>query len=60
MLLSLIALGSYVAFSNVVNLSIGGLYASYFIVCSLLLWRRLQGVSPYDARAAMPGPDTLQ
>ena len=60
MLLSLIALGSYVAFSNVVNLSIGGLYASYFIVCVLLLWRRFQGISPYDARAAMLGPDTLQ
>ncbi|KAL6161231.1 hypothetical protein ACJQWK_08203 [Exserohilum turcicum] len=39
MLLSTIALGSYVAFSNIVNLSIGGLYASYFIICSLLLWR---------------------
>jgi hypothetical protein len=24
----------------IVNLSIGGPYASYFIVCSLLLWRR--------------------
>jgi amino acid transporter len=33
MLLSFIALGSYVAFSNIVNLSIGGLYAS-------LLYRR--------------------
>ncbi|KAH7069133.1 amino acid/polyamine transporter I [Paraphoma chrysanthemicola] len=59
-LLSFIALGSVVAFSNVVNLSIGGLYASYFIVCSLLLWRRFQGISPYNARAAMVGPETLQ
>ncbi|KAF9701272.1 hypothetical protein EKO04_001168 [Ascochyta lentis] len=60
MLLSFIALGSYVAFSNIVNLSIGGLYASYFIVCSLLLWRRIQGISPYDSRAAMIGLETLQ
>lgn len=60
MLLSFIALGSYVAFSNIVNLSIGGLYASYFIVCSLLLWRRLQGIKPYDERAAVVGPETLR
>ncbi|KAA8612366.1 GABA permease [Pyrenophora tritici-repentis] len=59
-LLSFIALGSYVAFSNVVNLSIGGLYASYFIVCSLLLGRRLQGISAYNAHAALVGPDSLQ
>ena len=60
MLLSFITLGSYVAFSNIVNLSIGGLYASYFIVSSLLLWRRLKGISPYNAHAAMVGSDTLQ
>jgi hypothetical protein len=59
-LLSFIALGSFVAFSNIVNLSIGGLYASYFIVCTLLLWRRLKGISPYNAQAAMVGPETLQ
>jgi choline transport protein len=60
MLLSLISLGSLVAFNNSVNLSIRGLFASYFIVRSLLLWRRLQGISPYDARCAMVGPETLQ
>jgi choline transport protein len=59
-LLSFIALGSFAAFSNILNLSIGGLYASYFIVCLLLLWRRLQGISPYNARCAMVGPETLQ
>ncbi|RAQ99182.1 amino acid transporter [Stemphylium lycopersici] len=59
-LLSFITLGSYVAFSNIVNLSIGGLHASYFIVSSLLLWRRLKGISPYNAHTAMVGPDTLQ
>jgi choline transport protein len=59
-LLSTIALGSYVAFSNIVNLSIGGLYASYFIVCSLLLWRRIQGINPYNEHAAMIGPESLR
>ncbi|KAH8707012.1 amino acid/polyamine transporter I [Phaeosphaeriaceae sp. PMI808] len=59
-LLSFIALDSYVAFNNIVNLSIGGLYASYFIVCVLLLWRRLQGIRPYNANAAMVGPESLQ
>lgn len=59
-LLSLITLGSTVAFSNIVNLSIGGLYASYFIVCSLLLWRRLQGIGHYNPGLAMTGPETLQ
>ena len=59
-LLSFINLGSSVAFANIVNLSIGGLYASYFIVCSLLLWRRLQGISSYDSRAAMISSESLQ
>ncbi|KAF3005203.1 hypothetical protein E8E13_010824 [Curvularia kusanoi] len=59
-LLSLINLGSSVAFANIVNLSIGGLYASYFIVCSLLLWRHLQGISRYNLHAAMIGPESLQ
>jgi choline transport protein len=59
-LLSFIALGSFAAISNILNLSIGGLYASYFIVCSLLLWRRLQGMSPYNARCAMVGPEIFQ
>jgi choline transport protein len=59
-LLSFITLGSYAAFSNIVNLSIGGLYASYFIVCTLLLWRRLKGIDPYNAHKVMVGPDTLQ
>ena len=59
-LLSFINLGSSVAFANIVNLSIGGLYASYFIVCSLLLWRRLQGISSYNPRAAMINTESLQ
>jgi choline transport protein len=59
-LLSFIALGSYAAFSNIVNLSIGGLYASYFIVCTLLLWRRLKGISSYNAHKAMVDLETVQ
>lgn len=31
------------AFEDVVSLSTSGLYASYFIPCSLLLWRRVTG-----------------
>jgi hypothetical protein len=52
-LLSLIILGSSVAFNNIVNLSVAGLYSSYFLTCSLLLWRRLQPkvIKPYSSRA---------
>ncbi|KAF2833513.1 amino acid transporter [Ophiobolus disseminans] len=62
MALSLISLGSTIAFNNIVNLSIGGLYASYFVVASLLLWRRLQGIPAHDSRSTVvvAGPDTLQ
>lgn len=42
-LLSLISIGSSVAFNDVVSLSINGLYTSYLIGNSLLLWRRLTG-----------------
>jgi hypothetical protein len=60
--LSFISLGSTLAFNNIVNLSIGGLYASYFIVAVLLLWRRLQGIAPHDPRSntVVANPDTLQ
>jgi amino acid transporter len=42
-LLALINLGSSVAFNDVVSLTINGLYTSYFIGNSLLLWHRLAG-----------------
>ncbi|KAI0814706.1 putative GABA permease [Xylaria sp. FL0064] len=60
-LLSLIVLGSSVAFNNIVNLSIAGLYASYLLCCTLLLWRRLQpnGVKPYNSEARKVGPGRL-
>jgi choline transport protein len=61
MLLSLITLGSNVAFNNIVNLSIAGLYPSYLISCILLLWRRLQpkGIRPYDPHVERVGPGHL-
>ncbi|KAF7929298.1 uncharacterized protein EAE98_005217 [Botrytis deweyae] len=60
-LLSLIILGSGVAFNNIVNLSIAGLYSSYLICCGLLLWRRLQspGIKAYNPRILRLGPDNL-
>ena len=39
-LLALIYIGSPTVFEDVVSLSVSGLYASYFIPCALLLWRR--------------------
>jgi choline transport protein len=43
MLLALIPLGSSTAFNNIISLSVAGLYASYLLTTSLLLWRRLRG-----------------
>ncbi|ORY15045.1 choline transport protein [Clohesyomyces aquaticus] len=48
--LSFIRLGSDVAFNTVVSLSINGLYTSYLIGNSLLLYRRVIGhIKPYSA-----------
>lgn len=48
-LLALIYIGSSTIFEDVVSLSTSGLYASYFIPCSLLLWRRTTGqVQPHS------------
>ncbi|KAI1646302.1 putative GABA permease [Daldinia loculata] len=59
-LLSLIILGSSVAFSNIVNLSVVGLYSSYLLSCSLLLWRRLQGIEAHDSDATLVGYGNIQ
>lgn len=49
-LLALIYIGSSTVFEDVVSLSTSGLYASYFIPCALLLWRRTTGqVQPHSA-----------
>ncbi|KAJ2992806.1 hypothetical protein NUW58_g2040 [Xylaria curta] len=60
-LLSLITLGSSVAFNNIVNLSIAGLYASYLLCCSLLLWRRIHpnSIKSFNPGAVKVGPDHL-
>ena len=42
-LLALISIGSDVAFNNAVSLTLAALYASYFIACAFLLWRRTTG-----------------
>lgn len=42
-LLALIYIGSSTVFEDVVSLSVSGLYGSYFVPCSLLLWRRTTG-----------------
>ncbi|KAL9023162.1 MAG: hypothetical protein Q9196_007359 [Gyalolechia fulgens] len=42
-LLALINIGSSTAFNQVISLTINGLYASYLVVCGLLLYRRLTG-----------------
>ncbi|OTB01478.1 hypothetical protein M426DRAFT_64013 [Hypoxylon sp. CI-4A] len=48
-LLALIAIGSSVAFNDVVSLTVSGLFSSYFIGNTLLLWRRTTGsIRPYN------------
>ena len=60
MLLSLIILGSSVAFNNIISLSVAGLYSSYLLCCALLLWRRLKGsIRPADDNATRVGPGNL-
>lgn len=49
-LLALIYIGSSTVFEDVVSLSTSGLYASYFIPCALLLWRRTTGqIRPHSS-----------
>ncbi|KAI0179386.1 amino acid transporter [Hypoxylon sp. FL1284] len=48
-LLSLINIGSSVAFNDIVSLAINGLYGAYLIGNTLLLWRRVTGqIRPYN------------
>ncbi|OTA87743.1 hypothetical protein M434DRAFT_375283 [Hypoxylon sp. CO27-5] len=42
-LLHLIYIGSSTAYNDVISMSVSGLYASYLIPCSFLLWRRITG-----------------
>ena len=43
LLIGLISIGSTVAFNDVISLTVSGLYASYFVTCTFLLWRRCKG-----------------
>lgn len=43
LLIGLISVGSPVAFNDVISLTVSSLYASYFVACILLLWRRVTG-----------------
>ena len=42
-LLAMIGIGSSVAFNDIISITVVGLYGSYFISASLLLWRRMTG-----------------
>ncbi|KAI1403912.1 amino acid transporter [Hypoxylon fuscum] len=58
-LLHLIYIGSSTAYNDVISMSVSGLYASYLMPCSFLLWRRITGqIKPYrsseDRGAEMP------
>lgn len=49
-LLTLIYIGSYTAFNDVISLTITGFYGSYFLPCALLLYHRIKGnVLPYGS-----------
>jgi hypothetical protein len=50
--LTCINLGSPTAFNDVVSVAIAGLYGSYLVACSMLLWRRSTGaISKHDPKA---------
>ena len=52
LLLVLISVGSYVAFNDIISLTIDSLFSSYLLVCSLLLWRRCTGtITPHHGGA---------
>jgi choline transport protein len=49
-LLVLVYISSYGAFYDVISLTITGFYASYFLPCAFLLYRRLKGqIRPYGS-----------
>ena len=53
LLIGLISVGSPVAFNDVISLTVNSLYASYFVACILLLWRRSSGSIRNEAELAM-------
>ena len=60
MLLSLIILGSSIAFNDIILLSVAGIYSSYLLSCGLLFWRRLtRSIRLSDVTATRVGPGKL-
>ena len=57
-LLHLIYIGSYVAFNDVVSLTITGFYSSYFLPASMLLYRRVKGQIEDYRPASQDSDDT--
>ena len=57
MLLSLIVLGSAVAFSAITILTVAALYSSYILVCILLLWCRTTGRFRSQGKPESRGPN---
>jgi len=55
-LLGLINIGSTTVFNDVISLALEGLFTSYFIALSLLLWRRLRG----DIAEESDAPEVIQ
>ncbi|KAL9113626.1 MAG: hypothetical protein Q9227_002364 [Pyrenula ochraceoflavens] len=59
-LLSLIILGSSTAFNNLVSIGVVGLFASYFVAASLLLYRRTTGgIKHFKDDADDDNPDVV-
>ena len=57
-LLTLIYIGSYTAFNDVISLTITGFYGSYFLPCAFLLYHRAKGnILPRGSHVDM-GPQT--
>ncbi|EMC93695.1 hypothetical protein BAUCODRAFT_251202 [Baudoinia panamericana UAMH 10762] len=59
-LLTLIYIGSYTAFNDVVSLTITGFYGSYFLPAALLLYRRVKGeVLPHRTEVDTVAPNAV-
>ncbi|KIY00582.1 uncharacterized protein Z520_03245 [Fonsecaea multimorphosa CBS 102226] len=59
-LLTLIYIGSYTAFNDVISLTITGFYCSYFLPAAFLLWHRVKGhINPHklDTQGLAIGDD---
>ena len=59
-LLTLIYIGSYAAFSDVISLTITGFYGSYFLPAAFLLYRRIKGeILPAGTEVDTVSPDDV-